>query len=121
MSRQGETDAADPAADHPQAHADAGQPHDSSTKRLIQSVNGLVDVYWSGTLPGLYLRGPALLDDGTIAAPGLGFTADSNTGLRRRGADEASLVAGGSSGTNGDVLVYRWASGGPSVGVTDTG
>lgn len=35
-------------------------------------------------------------DDGTLASPGIRFTADENTGMRRVGADNLALVTGGS-------------------------
>jgi microcystin-dependent protein len=46
--------------------------------------------------------------DGTVSLPGYSFTSDTNTGIRRKGADNGTLVANGS-----DVL--EWLSTGVNV------
>lgn len=44
---------------------------------------------------GITMAGRVLADDGALSTPGFGFALDENTGLRRVGADQAALVAGG--------------------------
>jgi hypothetical protein len=58
---------------------------------LLQSVAALIDTYGEALLT----VGQGLFADGTAAAPGLRFSLDQNTGLRRAGADAMAAVTGG--------------------------
>lgn len=70
--------------DHPQYHTDA-----RGDARYVRNTGGT-------------LTGAVLLPDGTVAAPSLGFSLDTNTGLRRVTTDALGIVAGGV-----DVAVAR--------------
>lgn len=63
--------------DHPQYHTDA-----RGDARYVRNTGGT-------------LTGAVLLPDGTVAAPSLGFSADTNSGIRRVAEDAVGLVAGG--------------------------
>lgn len=58
---------------------------------LLQSVAAMIDTYGAALLS----VGQGLFADGTVTAPGLRFSADQNTGVRRAGADAMALVTGG--------------------------
>jgi hypothetical protein len=73
------------------------------------------------------MTGPFGITDGSLAAPGLRFTSDTNNGLRRTGTDTWTLVAGGVDiaqiNTAGLTLIGAAVLGGylPLAGGTITG
>lgn len=73
----------------------------SSTSGVLSWINA----------PGIYapinnptFTGQVLIPDGTQANPGLGFSSDTNSGLRRVGADNIALISGGDYAAGGARL-----------------
>lgn len=66
-------------------------PSQSYIRDLANQAATLLNSYGS-VLTGV---GAGKFDDGTLAQPGVRFTADENTGMRRVGSDSLALVTGG--------------------------
>ena len=57
-------------------------------------------IYWLGGSSSGTIGGIVLLPDGTVAAPGLAWVSDTNTGLYRLAADTMSVALGGVAALN---------------------
>ena len=57
-------------------------------------------IFWLGGTSGGVVGGIVLLPDGTVAAPGLAWVSDTNTGLYRLAADTMSVALGGVAALN---------------------
>jgi hypothetical protein len=70
---------------------------DTTTIRTIDYVDGQRDTFEDNiTFNGSVTFGASFgFSDGTVGSPGLQFSSDTNTGIRRIGADNMGIVAGG--------------------------